>query len=149
MHKNSIIIWWAWIPFGQTCCESIHPHRLVILQQQRWSNLHPKFKGDLQDYPNKLKITFQIQKNRQNGQSITLVADDAHPEICPVWASYRIFIQANRLDQSDSEPLAVFVNKNDITKYLTGNKISDVLQSIARMVHLDLSEDEMKRFFPH
>jgi hypothetical protein len=27
--------------------------------------------------PKKLKMTFQIQKNRQNGQSITLVADDA------------------------------------------------------------------------
>ncbi len=73
-------------------------------------------KGDLRDYPNKLKITFQIQKNRQNGHSIILVADDAHPEICPVQAAYRIFIQAKRLDQTDSEPLAVFVNKISITK---------------------------------
>jgi hypothetical protein len=40
--------------------------------------------------------------------------------------------------------LAVFVNKNAITKYLTGNKISDVLQSTARTVHQDLSEDEIK-----
>jgi hypothetical protein len=60
-----------------------------------------------------------------------MVSDDAHPEICPVQAAYRIFIQAKRLDQSVSEPLAIFVNKNGITKYLTGNKISDVLQSIA------------------
>jgi hypothetical protein len=41
-------------------------------------------KGDPRAYPNKLKITFKIQKNRQNGQSITLVADNAHPEICLV-----------------------------------------------------------------
>ncbi len=68
-------------------------------------------KGDLRNYPNKLKITCRIQKNRQNGQSITLVADDAHPEICPVQAAYRIFIQAKKLDQSDLEPLAVFVTK--------------------------------------
>jgi hypothetical protein len=61
-----------------------------------------------------------------------LVADDAHPEIRPVQAAYRIFIRAKKLDQSDSELLAVFVNKKGITKYLTGNKISVVLQSIAR-----------------
>jgi hypothetical protein len=34
------------------------------------------------DPPKKLKITFRIQKNRQNGQSITFVADDKHPQIC-------------------------------------------------------------------
>jgi hypothetical protein len=45
--------------------------------------------------------------------------------------------------------LAVFVNKQGITKYLTRNKILDVLQSIARTVHPDLSEDEIKRFSPH
>jgi hypothetical protein len=36
------------------------------------------------DPPKKLKITFRIQKNRRNGQSITFVADDKHPQICPV-----------------------------------------------------------------
>jgi hypothetical protein len=41
------------------------------------------------------------------------------------------------------------LNKNGITKYLTENKISDVLQSIVRMVHPDLSEDEIKHFSPH
>jgi hypothetical protein len=42
----------------------------------------------LQEFPKKLKVTFRIQENRQNGQSITLVADDAHPDICPVQAAY-------------------------------------------------------------
>jgi hypothetical protein len=53
-----------------------------------------------------------------------------------------------RLDQSNSEHLAVFVNKNGRTKYLTGNKISDILQSISRTVHPDLSDDEIKSFPP-
>ncbi len=39
------------------------------------------------EVPKKLKMIFQIQKNRQNGQSITLVANDAHQDICPVWAA--------------------------------------------------------------
>jgi hypothetical protein len=32
----------------------------------------------------KLMITFRIQKNQQNGRSITFVADVKHPHICPV-----------------------------------------------------------------
>jgi hypothetical protein len=39
--------------------------------------------------------------------------------------------------------------QKDPTKYLTGKKISDVLHSIARAVHPDLCEDEIKRFSLH
>ena len=101
------------------------------------------------ELPKKLKIIFRIQKNRRNGQSITLVADDDHPDICPVRAAYRIYLRARRLGQSEFEPMGIFVNKHGIKKYLTGNKIADVLRSIARVVHPDLSEDEIKRFSSH
>jgi hypothetical protein len=53
------------------------------------------------------------------------------------------------LGQSDSEPIGVFVNKFGITRYLRGNKIQDVLRSIARTVYPDLTEDEIKRFSSH
>ena len=42
----------------------------------------------------KVKVTFRIQKNRENGQSITLKADNKHPEICPVKAVCRILQRA-------------------------------------------------------
>jgi hypothetical protein len=45
--------------------------------------------------------------------------------------------------------MAVFVINNGKIKYLTGNKISDVLCTFARKVHPDLSEDEIKRFSSH
>jgi hypothetical protein len=45
--------------------------------------------------------------------------------------------------------MAVFVNKNGKTKYLTGNKISDVLCTFARKVHPNLSGDKIKRFSSH
>jgi len=105
--------------------------------------------SDLREFPKKLKVTFQIQKNRQNGQSNTLVADDAHPDICPVQAAYRIFLRSKRLDQSNSEPMGVFVNKFGITRYLTGNINQGILRSITRAVHPDLMEDEIKRFSSH
>lgn len=111
-------------------------------------NVH-SLHGEPKEFPTKLKITFRIQKNRQNGQSITLVADNDHVSICPVRAAYRIFLRSKRLGQLDSEPMAVFVNKFGITRYCTGNKIADVLRSIAKAVHPDLSADEIKRFSSH
>jgi hypothetical protein len=39
---------------------------------------------DVQAFPTKLQVTYRIQKNRQSGQSITLVSDNNHPDICPV-----------------------------------------------------------------
>jgi hypothetical protein len=111
-------------------------------------NIHP-LNGDVQVFPTKLRVTFRIQKNRQNGQSITLVVDKIHPDICPVRAACRIFLQAKWLGQLDSQPMAVFVNKNNATKYLTSNKIAEVLRSIAKAVHPDLSKEELKKFSSH
>ena len=101
------------------------------------------------DPPAKIKLTFRIQKNRQNGQSITFVADNRHPDICPVRAAYRIFLRAKRLGQSDNQPMGVFTNHHGITKYLTANKIAEVLQSFAKTCHPDLTRDEIMRFTSH
>ncbi len=43
----------------------------------------------------------------------------------------------------------MFVNKFGITRYLMGNKIADVLRSIAKAVHPTLSADEIKHFSSH
>ncbi len=101
------------------------------------------------EIPKKLKMTFQIQKNRQNGQSITFVADNAHYNICLVQAAHQVFLRAKKLGQSNSEPMGVFVNKFSIKKYLTGGKIAKVLQSIAKIVHPDLSAEELSHISLH
>ncbi len=94
-------------------------------------------------------MTFQIQKNRRNGQSITLVADDAHLDICPVRAAYCIYLRAKKLGQSDSEPMGVFVNIFGIKKYLTGGKIAKILRSVAKRVHPDWTADKLSRISLH
>ncbi len=86
------------------------------------------------DPPKKLKIKFRTQKNCQNGQTITFAADDKHPHICPVRSVYRIFLCAKRLGQADNQPMGVYVNHQGLVKYLTGNKISELLQVVAKNV---------------
>jgi hypothetical protein len=101
------------------------------------------------DPPKKLKIKFRIQKNCQNGQTITFAADDKHPHICPVRSAYWIFLCAKRLGQADNQPMGVYVNHQGLVKYLTGNKISELLQAVAKKCHPDLTKDEISCFSSH
>ena len=104
----------------------------------------------LAETPKKLRITFRIQKNRKNnGQKITLVADDKHPHICPFWSAYRIFLRAKRLGQNDNQPMGVYLNHQGIAKYLTGRKIAELLQSIMKACHPDLTKEEISHFSSH
>jgi hypothetical protein len=41
------------------------------------------------------------------------------------------------------------MNKNGIVKYLTGSKISEVLQSVAKACHPDLMRHEIMQFSSH
>ncbi len=103
----------------------------------------------LAQVPKRLQITFWIQKNHKNGQKITFAADDKHPYICPVRSAYHIFLRAKRLGQSDGQPMGVYLNHQGILKYLTAYKISELLQSIAKHCHPDLTRDEISRFSSH
>ncbi len=103
----------------------------------------------LVDLPKKMKLTFRIQNYCQNGQSITFAANDKHPHICPVCAAYQIYLRAKCLGQLDDQPMGIFVNKQGILKYLTAKKISEVLQSVAKTCHPNLTRDEIMHFSSH
>jgi hypothetical protein len=97
----------------------------------------------------KLKTTFRIQKHRQNGQSITLVANNTHHDICPVRAAHCIFLRAKNWANQTQNPWASLLINFGIKKYLTEGKIAKVLQSIAKRVHPDLFAEELCRISLH
>ena len=59
------------------------------------------------------------------------------------------FTDAQKSGQLDDQPMGIFVNHQGIVRYLTANKIAEVLQSVAKSCHPDLSRDEIMRFFLH
>jgi hypothetical protein len=105
--------------------------------------IHP-LHNEITIYPSKVKITFRIQKKCQNGQKLTVLKEFDHSEICPVRAANRIFIRARRLGQKECEPMGVYLNKQGVKKYLTGNVIANLLRTVARLVHLDMSEEDIQ-----
>ena len=57
------------------------------------------------------KANPRIQKNRQNGQEITIVADNENPSICSCQAAYRILLHSLRLNQPENLPLGILGKK--------------------------------------
>ncbi len=75
-----------------------------------------------------VKITWHIQKKRQNGQAITLSAEVNRPEICPIHSAMHLVLHARQLNQPDDMPLGVYKTKKGKSIYLTGNKIDELLR---------------------
>ena len=96
-----------------------------------------------------VKITWRIQKNRQNGQSITLAADTSAPDLCPVKGALRMFLRAQRLGQSHDMPLACYKTKKSPLLYITGNRIAALLREAVRKVRPTTPPSELKRYSAH
>ena len=60
-----------------------------------------------------------------------------------------LFLRAKRLGQNDNQPMGVYLNHQGIAEYLTGSKIAELLQSIAKACHPDLTKEEILRFSSH
>jgi hypothetical protein len=76
------------------------------------------------DQAHKVKITWRIQKNHQNGQAITISAKKICHKICPIRAAGRMVLHARRLGQPDSMPMACYSHKNKRAHLLTGKHIA-------------------------
>ena len=100
------------------------------------------------DIVKKVKITWRIQKNRRNGQAITLSADDDHPMICPVCAALRMVLRARRLGQPDSLPVACHTYKKQRI-YLTGKRVAVLFREAAKTIHPNMSKEDLSRFSAH
>jgi hypothetical protein len=90
---------------------------------------------------NRARITWRIQKNRQNNQMITLPCDKTNPAICPVLAALRLVIRARRLSQPDSMPVACYLKK-DAMAYITGSRIAFHFRAAAKAVRPNISKDD-------
>jgi hypothetical protein len=96
-----------------------------------------------------VKITWHIQKNRQNGQSITLAAESYQLKICPVRSAMRLVLQARWLNQLDDMPVVVYKSKKGKVIYVTGNKIAELLRKAVKKVRPDTTPDKFKRYSAH
>jgi hypothetical protein len=96
-----------------------------------------------------LRITWRIQKNRQNGQSINLVVDGDNPDICPVRNAIHLVLRAKRLGQPSDMPLAMYRNNRCKNIYLTGAKVAELLRRSVKSLRPATPKDELKKYSAH
>jgi hypothetical protein len=96
-----------------------------------------------------VKITWWIQKNCQNGQSITLAAESDQPEICPVRSAMQLVLQARQLNQLDDMPVVVYKTKKGKVICLAGNKIAELLRMAVKKVCPNTTLDKLKQYSAH
>jgi hypothetical protein len=77
-----------------------------------------ELKGDSLQQARFVMITWWIQNNHQNGQSITLAAESDLPKICPVHSTMRLVLLARQLNQPDDMPIAIYKTKKG--KFISG-----------------------------
>jgi hypothetical protein len=96
-----------------------------------------------------MQITWHIQKNRQNGQKIKLLADTKNPEICPVRRALRMVMRASRLGQPDDMPAACYRTKKAPLLYITSSRIATLLCEAVKKVRPSTSAEDLKKYSAH
>jgi hypothetical protein len=89
--------------------------KAFVLSDWKFYNSRGRLIIDPMEILKKLKMTFRIQKNRQNNQSITLVADNAHHDICLVHAAHHFFLEPKNWANQTQNPWA-FLLINAVSK---------------------------------
>ena len=99
--------------------------------------------------PYRVIVTIRHQKNRQNGERITLVRMAIHPKMCPVVKLALMELGKYQLDHPNDMPLAVYVNQNKQVKYLAPDKVTKVTSKAIRTVHPDKPANKVMRYSTH
>ncbi len=97
---------------------------------------------------NRVRITWRIQKNRQNNQMVTLSSDKTNTAICPVLAALHLVLKACRLLQPDSMLVACYLKK-DALAYISGSRIAILFWAMVRAVHPNISKEEEQQYSAH
>jgi hypothetical protein len=97
---------------------------------------------------NRVRITWRIQKNCQNNQTITLLSDNTNTEICPILAPLHLVLRAHHLSQPDSMAVACY-SKKDSLAYITGTRIAVLFRAAVRAVRPTITKEDEQRYSAH
>jgi hypothetical protein len=100
------------------------------------------------EFVDRVCITWRIQKNCQNNQTVTLLSDKTNTAICPVLAALCLVLRARCLSQPDSLPVACNSKKYSLA-YITGTRIAVLFGAAARAVHPTTTKEDMQRYSTH
>ena len=133
-------------PSGKTVIKAFTANDFVFYDKD--GNIIDILNEDSLETAIKVRITWRIQKNRQNGENKTLSAEPTCPKLCPVRAAIKIVLRARRLGQPDDLPVACYWQKKKFS-YLTGTRVAALYRQAAKAVNPRISKDDLSRYSAH
>ena len=98
----------------------------------------------------KVRVRWKIQKNRQNGQKVTVVKNIECDDLCPTLAAWDIYVQSLKIGQAADMPMAAtWDDKKNKVKYMTATRVAEILRKIAKKVHPNMTKEDLMRFSAH
>ena len=94
-------------------------------------------------------ITWRHQKNRRNGEKTRLIADHAHPDVCSVINLAKMAWRKARLRHSMKLPLTIFKNKSGEIKYMTHQKVTEIIRTAVKKVYPDMPKATLQKYSCH
>jgi len=135
-------------PSGKKVIKAFTANDFVFLDKSGKTIDSQSLTEETMDSAKKLKVTWRIQKNRANGQSITVSADDNHPQLCPVRAALRLVLRARRCGQADDHPVSCYKVKGKLT-YLTGKRVAALFREAVKNIYPNMSKFDLARYSAH
>ena len=96
-----------------------------------------------------VKIRWRFQKNGNNGEVLSYMANNKNPGRCPVRAAMRIRDRAIRLGVPPDTPIAVFKNSAGYSQFIDDFHVTQMLQSLAKTVYNITDPTDLARFSSH
>lgn len=92
---------------------------------------------------------YDIQKNRRNGQVLWYHKDKSNLDYCPVMRAISLVRRAVQLGQSPSDPLCVYINKNNKLVYLTDTDVTAYYRAVTKRIHPTITDDMLRLISTH
>ena len=94
-------------------------------------------------------LTWCIQKNQQNGQTITLLQDKNYPILCPVKCAARMILRAKRLEQPDSMPVGCYCTKKTPLVCMTANQVATLIREAVKRERPGITTANWNKYSAH
>ena len=93
---------------------------------------------------------YDVQKNRMNGQIITLNREPEYPDFCPCEVSLDIVEMAMALGAKEpDDPLCLYRTEAGDVEYITGDMVTKYYRFVTKMVFPSISDMDLKLISCH
>ena len=94
-------------------------------------------------------ITWRHQKKQKKRRETRLIADHAHPDVCSVINLAKMAWRKARLRHSMNMPLTIFKNKNGEVKYVTHQKVTEIIRKAVEKVYPGMPKETLLKYSCH